>query len=161
MTFYTLYMFVDSLCTVELPFGVVIANKRKEKKMKHKQKTCSERVESHLESRAKDFTRFMNGQEKYEGEFSEYGLSFDYVEPYTFNDQPTGYYRYQLSWGGPSDEIRFFENGTIYYVFLDWFDGAKRSIIAYDWARWLESDFKELGLIDWMNKAIEETHPID
>ena len=27
-------MFVDSLCTMGLPFGVVIANKRKEKKMK-------------------------------------------------------------------------------------------------------------------------------
>ena len=32
-------------------------------------------------------------------------LSFDYVAPHTFNDQPEGYWRWQFSWGGPSDEL--------------------------------------------------------
>ena len=70
-----------------------------------------------------------------------YGLSFDYVEPDTFDNQPEGYWRWQLSWGGPSDEYRAYvnEGNRIYrleYWFLDWFDGASRRIypgnIAWD-----------------------------
>lgn len=60
---------------------------------------------------------------------SNYGLSFDYVAPNTFGDQLEGYFRYQLSWGGPSDEFRFFVNldlscHRVEYWYLDWFDGA-------------------------------------
>lgn len=60
----------------------------------------------------------------------EYGLSFDYVPPGTFNRQRRGYWRYQLSWGGPSDEFRFYADENrqltrIEYWFLDWFDGAR------------------------------------
>jgi hypothetical protein len=64
------------------------------------------------------------------GTFHEYGLSFDYVAPNTFDDQPEGYFRYQLSWGGPSDEFNFYVSGpdfSLYrteYWFKDWFDGA-------------------------------------
>jgi hypothetical protein len=60
----------------------------------------------------------------------DFGLSFDYVEPGTFTDQREGYWRYQLSWGGPSDEFRFFVSPggsqpyRTEYWFLDWFDGA-------------------------------------
>ena len=66
---------------------------------------------------------------------SEYGLCFDKVEPNTFQDQKLGYWRWQLSWGGPSDEFRIFvdEDKNIYkieYWFLDWGDGA--SIIVED-----------------------------
>ena len=66
---------------------------------------------------------------------SEYGLCFDKVEPNTFQDQKLGYWRWQLSWGGPSDEFRIFvdEDKNIYkieYWYLDWFDGA--SIIVKD-----------------------------
>ena len=61
--------------------------------------------------------------------FNEYALSFDYVEPDTFDDQERGYFRYQISYGGPSEEIRFFvdENKNPYEIqfwFMDWFDGA-------------------------------------
>jgi hypothetical protein len=42
------------------------------------------------------------------GTFAEYGLGFDYVAPGTFVDAPEGYWRYQISWGGPSDEFRFY-----------------------------------------------------
>ena len=60
---------------------------------------------------------------------SEYGLCFDKVEPNTFQDQKLGYWRWQLSWGGPSDEFRIFldEDNKIYkieYWYMDWFDGA-------------------------------------
>ena len=59
----------------------------------------------------------------------EYGLCFDKVEPNTFQGQKLGYWRWQLSWGGPSDEFRIFvdEDKNIYkieYWYMDWFDGA-------------------------------------
>ena len=57
-------------------------------------------------------------------QLGDYGLSWDYVEPDTFEDQPNGYYRYQISWGGPSEEIRYHDDGIVEFWFLDWFDGA-------------------------------------
>jgi len=60
----------------------------------------------------------------------DYGLSFDFVEPDTFDDQPVGYWRYQMSWGGPADEIRYhidddkLDGFKVEYWYLDWFDGA-------------------------------------
>ena len=57
-------------------------------------------------------------------------LSWDYVEAGTFEDQKEGYYRLQLSWGGPSDEFRIYttqyadEIDVIEYHYMDWFDGA-------------------------------------
>lgn len=70
---------------------------------------------------------------KHETNLYEYGLSLDYVEPGTFQNQERGYFRYQLSYGGPSDEFRFFidEVGNPYkieYWFLDWWDGASRTL---------------------------------
>jgi hypothetical protein len=89
-----------------------------------------------------------------EGDFSEYGLSFDYVAPDTFNDQPEGYYRYQLSWGGPSDEFRFYvgqesDCHAVEYWFLDWYDGASRTLYrgtpGGDLMREIWSWFAEIG----------------
>ncbi len=57
-------------------------------------------------------------------------LSWDYVEAGTFEDQEEGFYRLQLSWGGPSDEFRIYTIGdtleidVIDYHYMDWFDGA-------------------------------------
>ena len=58
------------------------------------------------------------------------GLGFDYVEPHTFHDQLEGYWRWQFSWGGPSDELRAYVNEQkeihrLEYWFMDWMDGAK------------------------------------
>jgi hypothetical protein len=59
-----------------------------------------------------------------------YFLSWDFVEPFTFGeDQKAGYWRLQISWGGPSSEYRIFadsekEIGKIEYWYMDWFDGA-------------------------------------
>lgn len=102
------------------------------------QATCKERIGEHLNGRIEDLRKLweLNKEdpEKYDdelGNFNEYGLCFDYVAPGTFERQHRGYFRYQLSWGGPSDEFRYFcdENfniARIEYWFLDWFDGAKR-----------------------------------
>lgn len=70
-------------------------------------------------------------------QFNEYGLCFDYVAPGTFTDQEQGYFRYQISWGGPSEEIRFFVNPdfSVYHVefwFLDWWDGASLTLRGTD-----------------------------
>lgn len=55
--------------------------------------------------------------------------SWDFVEANTFSDQKVGYYRLQLSYGGPSTEFRVYTDKDlnidhIEYWYLDWFDGA-------------------------------------
>jgi len=55
---------------------------------------------------------------------NESGLCFDRVEAGTFKAQRAGYWRWQLSWGGPSQEFRLFDNGDLEFWHLDWFDGA-------------------------------------
>ena len=98
-------------------------------------KSCEERVEAHLESRLDDLGKlweaYSDGEEDIEdlGNIFEYGLCFDYVRAGTFTDQREGFFRYQLSTGGPGDEFRFYTDATlecfrIEYWFLDWFDGA-------------------------------------
>ena len=63
------------------------------------------------------------------------GLCFDYVEPKTWDDQLEGYWRWQLSWGGPGDEFRLFVNPDMSlhraeYWYLDWYDGAHVTLDA-------------------------------
>ncbi len=68
-------------------------------------------------------------------------LSWDYIEAGTFEDQKDGYYRLQLSWGGPSDEFRIYTIGdtlqidVIDYHYMDWFDGASIRV-PYNSASW-------------------------
>ena len=107
--------------------------------MTTKQPSCDERLQEHLTGRIKDLQTLWalesSGSEDGDpdlGTLNEYGLGFDYVPAKTFRDeQDEGYFRYQLSWGGPSDEFRFFVDADyavhrIEYWFLDWFDGAHR-----------------------------------
>ena len=101
------------------------------------EKTCQERVDGHLQGRIEDLRKlwdaYCQGVEDLEdlGSIFEYGLSFDYVErDEDVKGQEEPYFRYQLSWGGPSDEFRFFtgpdfEINRIEYWFLNWFDGAE------------------------------------
>lgn len=102
------------------------------KVMKMKDVKCEQRIDEALKGRLDDLRRLLDGEECEElGAFVHYALGFDYVAPFTFDDQPEGYWRYQISWGGPSDEFRFFINPDlschrIEYWFLDWFDGAHR-----------------------------------
>ena len=83
------------------------------------EKTCAERIDEQWKLRQEDLQ---------DPEFE--GLCFDYVDPHTFTDQLDGNWRWQFSWGGPSDELRAFvnENNEIHrleYWFMDWMDGAK------------------------------------
>lgn len=103
---------------------------------------CKLRLAGRLKSRIADidrlWTAYRSGDEDEEqGCLAEYDLCFDYVAPGTFTDQREAYFRYQLSWGGPSDEFRFFVNPDlschrIEYWFLDWFDGARRVLSGHN-----------------------------
>jgi hypothetical protein len=125
------------------------------------QPTCAQRVHAAWESRREDLEAIMNcddtdnGPEDI-GPFHEYGLCFDYVAPHTFKDQDEGYWRYQFSHGGPSEEIRFFgeshegnsEPDFDYaeFWFLDWFDGASVRIPCNDKVlQWAWQQFAETG----------------
>jgi len=92
-------------------------------------KTCEEQVQSNFESRIKDIRELWMG---HPDELAEYGLSMDYVKPGTFKNQKAGYWRWQLSYGGPADEFRVYGNGEVEYWFLDWYDGAKIDVKGKD-----------------------------
>ena len=83
---------------------------------------CKDLVEDRWKDRQKDLEN-----PDYEA------LCFDYVEPHTFEKQPEGYWRWQFSWGGPSDELRGYVNEhrelhRVEYWYMDWFDGAKLEV---------------------------------
>ena len=78
---------------------------------------CIDLVQGHFEDRLKEI-------------HTVEALGFDYVDPKTWPDQLEGYWRWQLSWGGPGDEFRIFVNPDksvhrIEYWYMDWYDGAK------------------------------------
>ena len=107
-------------------------------------KRCSEQVQEALESRMDDIARMHKAgywtedddvpeelREELPG-LANYGLCINKVEAETFEDQSKPYIRYQLSWGGPSEEFRLYEDGTLEFWFLDWFDGASVEVLGED-----------------------------
>ena len=108
--------------------------------------TCQDIVQDRCNSRMADLETLyklaLEDSEAYDddlGSLHEYGLNFSYVAPETFTDQLEGYYRYQISYGGPSQEIRFYvsqnEAGQLHHTpyriefwHLDWYDGASVDI---------------------------------
>lgn len=110
---------------------------------------CSDRIASHWASREADLHRMhVEGVEEYEDERYDYGLSFDYVAAHTFDDQPEGYWRYQLSWGGPSDELRFYRDGSAQYWFMDWFDGASLDVTVSRAVQAVREWFDDASMMD-------------
>ena len=118
------------------------------------QPTCEETINKSLEGRLQELETLYKAYQEDEGdnedlderkeELNNYGLILDYVAPNTFENQGRGYIRYLLSWGGPSDEFRFFLdehlNPTdIEYWRMHWMDGAKRTLLS-----WTKS-------VDWMD----------
>jgi len=106
---------------------------------------CENRIDEEYNKTIEAFNNMEIGSE----EFNEYGLDFSLVEANTFNDQPEPYYRYQLSWGGPSEEFRIFEGGRAEYWFMDWFDGASRECTNEPIIKEIINFFEDVGLIDW------------
>jgi len=119
-------------------------------------KTCKERIQEafkmQIEELRKIWKRYLTGESE---EIYEYGLGFDYVPLGSFQDQQEGYFRYQLSWGGPAEEFRFFVDPDlqirkIEYWYLDWFDGAKLELSGKDFELLKEifEWFKGMGLVE-------------
>lgn len=137
----------------------------RENDVKGQHKSCEQRIDAELKSRLGDLQRlwaaFIASRKDDElGSLNDYGLCFDYVAPGTFNDQDEAYYRYQISWGGPSDEFRFFVNPDlschrIEYWFLDWFDGAHR-VLAGDDRCLLRDVFDWFGACGRVREAFED-----
>lgn len=136
--------------------------------MTTEQLKCEQRIDKELKDRIEDLIKLWKAEQEGEedpdlGRFNEYGLSFDYVAPNTFKEQEQGYFRYQLSWGGPSDEFRFYVNPDlsayhVEYVFMDWFDGATRELSGDNKRLLLEiyEDFRECGLPQSLIKEAKE-----
>ena len=121
-----------------------------------KQKTCAELISARCYDRKEQFNSALfyfknknegNKIESTQDDFEAYeslmdyanqnSLDFSYVEPNTFDNQPEGYWRWQLSWGGPSDEFRYYhyegdKNSikSIEYAYMDWFDGATMPVYS-------------------------------
>jgi len=103
----------------------------------NKEKNCKDLVKAQATSRLNDLRAILDHENSGKddahpglGRLGEYGLSFDYVAPGTFDGQRRGYIRYQISYGGPSEEIRYFLDERqkpirVEFWHLDWFDGAK------------------------------------
>ena len=118
-------------------------------------KKCADLVHDKYKDRADQFSNLLDqctnetlkheNYGKWSEKFNESILAFDFVKGNTFKDQPDGYWRLQLSWGGPSDEIRYYSDDrktchNIKYAYLDWFDGAEISIHGDIW-RYIFNDF--------------------
>jgi len=138
--------------------------------------TCADRVRPNLEERIADIRKlwvlYNDDPEAYDyelGNLYEYGLCFDYVPPGTFKDQLEGYFRWQLSTGGPGDEFRFYADRSpnrfprwsvyrIEYWYLDGYDGAHIDLYGEDekLMRELFEFFAEVGVVDSeYDKAME------
>ena len=102
---------------------------------------CADLVVHQKESRLNDLRELYKSwcdgvpyHEELEDSLKSYGLCYDYVEPNTWDDQPEGFWRYQISWGGPSDEFRFHDDGRIEYRYMDWYDGAGRDLMSEEYS---------------------------
>ena len=90
--------------------------------------------------------------EYYQKRQCEYGLSFDYVELGQFPNMERDYFLYQLSWGGPSTEIRFYDDGQIEFVFLDWFCGVDFDCTEDTVFNCVKDFFQDVGSIDFIKE---------
>ena len=112
-----------------------------------KQKSCAELVLPRYKEREDQFSEAFKDHKIFWPQYmAENTLDFSFVEPNTFKDQKDGYWRLQFSWGGPSDEIRYYKDSSIKpddkhqyqydqitYCYMDWFDGAEIQVHADIW----------------------------
>jgi hypothetical protein len=116
--------------------------------------SCAERIGGKMESRMADIRELWEHYPHRHpelGRLENYGLCFEYVEADRYPDLDRGFFRWQLSTGGPAAEIRFHmadhvteelgwdEQGAdasdlarIEFRFHDWFDGAGRTLTGAD-----------------------------
>ena len=113
--------------------------------------TCEERIDGYLESTVNAIKEMMG--DDFTGTLDpDYG-HIDVVDTKANDWEGPDYARYQMSWGGPSDELRFYRDGKIEYWFLDWFAGASRVVTDYNWAQWLKWEIanKNVGVFQFLH----------
>lgn len=139
-----------------------------------KKLTCADIVEYAMDNRLDEMKELWEvylgrkepTDEITEDSYLEYGLSFDYVDAGT-DSTDDNYFRYQISYGGPSEEIRFFcykdHQGNwvlseAEFWYMDWFDGASATITGkdYEFVKEVFHDFDDLGMLDSLVR--EETY---
>ena len=100
----------------------------------------------HYESKHEDIFKFMNNldNEEIAQEFRDYGLGIEIIEPLTFEEQEEPFIRYQISWGGPQEEFRKFED-RIEFCYLDWFVGYSLDVSEDDTINQLFDYFEDIG----------------
>lgn len=80
------------------------------------------------------------------GDFYDYGLCLDVVtKENDWGGEVLDFVRFQISWGGPSEEVRFYPHGVIEFVYLDWFSGVGFDVTdcpQFDWS------YAALGVVD-------------
>jgi len=90
-------------------------------------KSCADRIEQNFQDRYLELQEDMKSDFFSANYFEQKGLGIDLIEKDDL-DLDDHFIRYQLSWGGPQDEFRFWKNGKISYHFMDWFDHAEKDI---------------------------------
>ena len=135
-----------------------------------KQESCADRIDANYQSRMDDLRALVDAlqsddddkRENASEEFYSFPLGVDYVEGGTEYNPDGGYIRYQMSWGGPSDEFRFYVDAgrkcyAIEYAFTDGYDGATLDITGDDREFLMEhlfNDWKDCGQIErWIKEA--------
>tara|TARA_B100000902_G_scaffold327575_1_gene323207 strand:+ start:180 stop:554 length:375 start_codon:yes stop_codon:yes gene_type:complete len=103
------------------------------------EKTCEERIDEYLTTVSGDI------KEMYKADIENGGGGYDphyplHVDVVVDENGTPEYGQFLMSWGGPSDELAFYHDGTIKYIFKDWFDVAERDVTEHDWAQWLKHE---------------------
>ena len=106
--------------------------------MTDRNKTCEERIDGELEERVGELKHVMDQRcNPFKDIYGDsYNDVMDWLDTWSIGYGDDPHYRakrLELSWGGPSDGFRFFEDGTIEYYFQDWFDGARRRLYGNDY----------------------------
>ena len=94
---------------------------------------------------------------------AEYGLSFDFIGELEEDEDgeiqwkdDECYYRFQISYGGPTEEVRFHHDGTIEFVYLNWFCGCGIDVTQDEVFQAVKWDFEEIGMIDFQKEYTKE-----
>lgn len=110
---------------------------------------------SEIKEKVKEIEGIMEEFTRGYGDFHEYGLCFDFVEATEDHD---GFYRFQINCGGPSSECRFYANGAIEFVYMDWFCGVGFNLNRDSNAIWLKHWFNNCEMLDFESKDYEELY---